>query len=103
MERDDMILIELICSSYNVESDFIDSLENAGLIQVNVVEEARYLSAENINDLERMIRLHYDLDINLEGIETIVHLLKQISRLHEHLNEIENKLRFYEGHQAPFE
>jgi len=98
-----MIRIELICSSYNVESSFIDSLENAGLIQVNMVQEARYLPADSINDLEKMIRLHYDLDINLEGIETIVHLLNQISQLHEHLHEIENRLRFYESHNTPFE
>ena len=103
METDDMIRIELICTSYNVESSFIESLENAGLIQVNLVQEARYLPAESISELERMIRLHYDLDINLEGIETIIHLLNQISSLHEHLNEMENRLRFYESQQSPFE
>lgn len=103
MKTDEMIRIELICSSYNVESAFIDSLESAGLIQINVVQDARYLPANSISDLERMIRLHYDLDINLEGIETILHLLDQISRLQEHLNEMGNRLRFYESHHSPFD
>jgi hypothetical protein len=103
METDEMIRIELICSSYNVESSFIDSLENAGLIQVNVIQDMRYLPVESISDLERMIRLHYDLEINLEGIETIIHLLNRISTLHQHLNEIENRLRFYEGQLSSFE
>jgi chaperone modulatory protein CbpM len=97
MATDDLIRVELICSSYSVEPSFIDSLYELGLIEITVVDENKFLEAQRINDLERMIRMHYDLDINLEGIETISHLLQQINRLQEEMNMLKNRLRFFEN------
>ncbi|HUR31587.1 MAG TPA: chaperone modulator CbpM [Saprospiraceae bacterium] len=97
MATDELIRVELICSSYSVESSFIDSLYDLGLIEITIVDENKFLEAQRINDLEKMIRMHYDLDINLEGIETISHLLNQINRLHEEMNMLKNRLRFFEN------
>lgn len=96
MENEEMIRIELICTGYNVEPSFIDSLQDFGLIEIRTVDENKFLDATKIDDLEKMIRLHYDLDINLEGIETIFHLLHQIEQLQENLNEMRNRLMRYE-------
>ena len=97
MATNDLIRVELICSSYSVEPSFIDSLYELGLIEITVVDENKFLEATKINDLEKMIRMHYDLDINLEGIETISHLLNQIYRLQEEMNMLKNRLRFFEN------
>ena len=97
MENEKLIRVELICSSYSVEPSFIDSLFELGLIEITTVDENRFLEAERINDLEKMIRLHYDMDINLEGIETISHLLNQINRLQNEMNMLRNRLRFFEN------
>ena len=43
-----------------------------------------------------MIRLHYDLDINLEGIETIFHLLERIETLQHEMHELRKKIGLYE-------
>lgn len=96
MENEEMIRIELICTGYNVEPSFIDSLQDFGLIEIRTIDESKFLDATKINDLEKMIRLHYDLDINIEGIETIFHLLEQINRLQDDLNELRNKLMRFE-------
>lgn len=96
MDNEEMIRIEMICTSYNVEPSFIDSLQDFGLIEVRTVDDDKFVELTKINDLEKMIRLHYDLDINIEGIETIFHLLEQIERLQDDLNEMRNKLRLYE-------
>lgn len=95
MENEEMIRIELICTGYNVEPSFIDSLQDFGLIEIRTVDESRFVEATKINDLEKMIRLHYDLDINIEGIETIFHLLERIEQLQENINELRNRLRRY--------
>jgi len=96
MENDEMIRIELICSGYEVEPSFIDSLQEYGLIEITTLEDARFVEAKRINDIEKMIRLHYDMDINIEGIETIVHLLNRLNELQAEMNMLRNKLRFYE-------
>jgi hypothetical protein len=46
--------------------------------------------------IEKMIRMHHELDINIEGIDTIFNLLKKIETLQEELIITKNKLRVYE-------
>ena len=44
-----------------------------------------------------MMRMHYDLDINMEGIDVIAHLLKRIDSLQQELKMAKNRLRLFEG------
>jgi hypothetical protein len=41
--------------------------------------------------------MYYDLDINMEGIDAISHLLKRINHLQQELISTQNKLRLFEG------
>jgi len=60
------------------------------------VKKTRCLYEEEIQTIEKMIRLHYDLEINLEGIEAISHLLKRVDGLQEELTSLKNRLSLYE-------
>jgi hypothetical protein len=40
--------------------------------------------------------MHHELDINIEGIDTIFNLLKKIETLQEELIITKNKLKLYE-------
>ena len=42
--------------------------------------------------------LHYDLDINLEGIDAIYNLIKKIESLNEHILELRNKLKRFNSY-----
>ena len=46
--------------------------------------------------IEKMIRMHHELDINIEGIDTVFNVLKKIEILQEELITTKNKLRLYE-------
>jgi hypothetical protein len=70
-------------------------LQEYGLIEIVREEENDYVSAERLNELEKMIRLHYDLNINMEGIDVILHLLKQLEDAQKEVNELRNQLKFY--------
>jgi len=97
MENDDLLPVELLCTQYNIEVSFITSLTEFGLIEITTVEETSYLYKTQIKDLEKLIRLHYELDINMEGIDAISHLLKRVDNLHEELTALKNRLRLYEN------
>ena len=97
METEDLIPIQEIITHHNVEITFIDSLHDFGLIEITTVEETRYVFKGQMSELEKMIRLHYELDINLEGIEAISHLLQRVNSLQEELVVMRNKLKVYEG------
>lgn len=96
MEKTDLIRVEVFCTYHDVEISFIDSLDQFGLIEVIVVDEQKYLSPEQLTDVERMMRLHYDLDINMEGIDAISGLLQRVNELQKQLTVVQNRLRLYE-------
>lgn len=96
METRDLILIEHFCANYELELSFIDSLHEFGLIEVIIHEDNKYIHQEQLNEVEKMMRMHYDLDINMEGIDVISHLLKRMNSLQKELIETQNKLRLYE-------
>jgi flagellar hook-associated protein FlgK len=62
------------------------------LIRVTAVEQHTYIPAEELQKLEKFVRLHYDLDINLEGIETINHLLEKIDEMNKQILQLKNKV-----------
>ncbi len=96
METKNLILIEQFCSNHNAEFSFINALHELGLIEVVVIENNRYLTHEQLKDIEKMIYFHYELKINIEGIDAISNLLKQVNALQHELIVTKNKLRFFD-------
>lgn len=97
MNNNDMIAAAAFCSSHHIEISFIRSLHEHGLLQTTWVEGEMYVPAQDLPLLEKMMRFHYDLDINFEGIESIFHLLEQVERLQHELMTLKNKMEFYEN------
>ena len=96
-----MIPADEFCISHNIEISFLDSVRQAGLIEITTIRETEYIHENQLNQLEKIVRLYYDLDINLEGIETVFQLLDRISELQDEINDLKNRLRFYEGFDFP--
>ena len=96
MENNQLVLIDQVCVHYEVELNFIDSLEEYGLIQLVVMDNTKYLSPDDLQYVEKMIRLKYELGINMEGIDVINNLLLQIDNLQNELVLAKKKLSIYE-------
>jgi hypothetical protein len=93
---DRYISIIEFCDSHQLEHSFISSLTEHGLIHTVIIEEDEYIEREQLVDLERIMRLHYELEINLEGIDAINHLLERVSRLQDEVRILQNRLRRFE-------
>lgn len=96
MEINNLVLVEQLCSNCDVEFSFINSLNDLGLIEIIVLENKEYISNEQLKDVERAIRFHYELNINIEGIDVISNLLTQINDLQQELRIAKNKLTLYD-------
>ncbi len=92
-----LILAETICAHYNIEFSFVDALNKIGLIQIEIIEQNQFIHQEQIGDLEKMIRLHHELNVNLEGIDVVFNLLEKERELQVELNALKNRLRLYES------
>ncbi len=96
MKKEDLIPADEICVRYKVERQFVSSLMESGIIEVTRIEETEYIHCDYLAEFEKMMRLHHDLDINLEGLEAIHHLLKQIRQLQKDNRRLKNRLGLYE-------
>jgi len=85
------------CASHHIEISFIDSLEETGLIEITTIEDTGFIQISQLQQLERIIRLYNELGINVEGIDTITHLLHRIIGLQDEVTALKNKLRLFEN------
>ncbi len=97
MQTEALIPAEIFCTHYNVEFTFIDSLYHSGLVEIITIDETRFLKPDDLAKLEKLARLHYDLHINVEGIDTIIHLLNRMEDMQREVTMLRGRLGLYEG------
>lgn len=91
-----LITITEYCVSYNVEPSFIGALEESGIILLTPVGTEKYIHPEQLGELEKYIHLHYDLHINIEGIDAIRHLLHKVNEMQEEIYQLQKRLHLHE-------
>jgi hypothetical protein len=99
--ENELIATEDICTHYQVEYSFIEALHEAGLIDITIMQQKTFIEPMQMSDLERMMRMHFDLHINLEGIEAITHLLRRVKDLQQEMQTLRSRLYLYEDDKAP--
>jgi len=97
MKTDNWILLQTVSSHYKVELSFFTHLQELGLIEIKIIEQAPYIHPNQMHNLERIIRMHHELDINPEGIDIVLNLLQKIEHLQNDLVATKNRLRLYES------
>lgn len=96
MQNDDVIPASEFCIHHNIDLSFIQSLRDYDLIEITQVDEVILLPVSQLARLEKIIRLHFELDINLEGIETIAYLLERIDEMQKQIVKLSSLLQIYE-------
>ena len=99
MQIENLVALDEFCASHGIEVSFISSLQENGLIEISTVEERVFIDVTQLQNLEKFLRFHYELDINLEGIETITNLLQRINSLQDEVTYLRNRLRLYESNE----
>jgi len=95
---DDLIAVNEFCVNHSIEISFLNLLQQNGLIEISTIESKYFVEKEQLPQLEKFVHFYYDLDINLEGIETITYLLQRIENLQNEIIKLKNRLRFYDAH-----
>ncbi|MBP6575400.1 MAG: MerR family transcriptional regulator [Flavobacteriales bacterium] len=96
MSTEQLIAVEVFATHQGVEATFVHALHERGLVHITVVQEQHFLEPEQLARIEQLARLHYDLDINLEGLEAISHLLDRMDTVQQDLRMLRERLRLYE-------
>jgi len=96
MQTEYLVAVEEFCASHNIEISFISSLQQNGLVEITTIEQTGFIDAGQLPQVEKFIRFYYELDINIEGIETISHMLDRIRSMQNEIISLRNRLRLYE-------
>lgn len=92
MNQKDFIRAKDFCIYHNIEFSFLTHLESSGLVRLSSVKRTSYIPLEEIPKLEKYVRLYYEMDINVEGIETIDYLLSRIEEMQKEIRLLRNRL-----------
>lgn len=96
MENEHLIPADEICTHYKVEFSFINALQENGLIEMTTIEENYFINETQLRKLEKYAGWHYDLSINVEGIEVIEQMLARIKNMQQEIATLKSNLRLYE-------
>ena len=97
MNMENLIPIPKLCIHYTVEMSFFTKLSEMGLLEIKTIESKQYIDSDAIYEIEKMIRMHQELDVNIEGIDIVFNLLQKIDVLQNELTALKNRLRLYES------
>ena len=96
MQTEELIPANEFCLRHNIELSFIYSLKELGLVETATIEEQIFVPVSQLTQLEKLVRFYYEMDINVEGIETITYLLQRINNMQQQIVQLSNRLNMYE-------
>lgn len=97
MNTENFIPINILCLHYKVEISFFNNLDENGLVDIQLVNDVPYIHKDSIYEIEKIVRMHKELDVNIEGIDVVLNLLQKIDALQTELLSVRNRLLLYEN------
>lgn len=97
MKMENLIPIPVLCAHYEVELSFFTNLSDMGLFEIKTIESKQYIDSDSVYEIEKMVRMHQELEVNIEGIDIAFNLLQKIDALQNELTALKNRLRLYES------
>lgn len=97
MVQEELISANDFCTHHRVEVSFLQSLQDYGLVALTTIQERLFLHPDQLNTVEKFMHLHYDLEVNFEGLDIIGHMLERMEALQQEMTLLKNRLRFRES------
>ncbi len=96
MATEKYILVNIYSERTQIGNDFLEKLNDYGLIKFEQRENDIFIDENDISEIERLFRLHNDLGINYEGLDVINQMLNRIHKMERELNSLQKRLCLYE-------
>lgn len=91
--QEEYIALDECCTHYQIEISFVNDLRDYGLLATADIDGQPAIATDQLMLLEKFIRLHYDLEVNMEGIDIIHSLIQRIDHLQQQVRELDNIVR----------
>ena len=96
MQTKHLVSIRDFCVYHRIDTAFVQTLEQRGLVQIITVEQSLYVPPDEVSRLEKFVRLHQDLAIHADDLDIVNDLLERLEGLQQRVTQLQNQLAFYE-------
>lgn len=96
MDNKNYVQLMHLCDLYHTEINFFTQLDDMGLIEIVSMENELYVHQDKLHQVDRIIRIHRELNVNIEGVDVVFNLLEKVDKLQIELEKMQSRLRLYE-------
>ena len=96
MAAEKYIWIRDFCQGHSLEEAFLYQLQEFDLIRIVEVGSRPAIHRRELHRLERLVRLHNDLEIGPQGLQVIQHLLDRLEAMQDELWQLRRRLGRWE-------
>ncbi|ADV50324.1 hypothetical protein Celal_3049 [Cellulophaga algicola DSM 14237] len=91
-----LIQLNDFCSGHEIEVAFVTELYDYDIIELKIVNDSPFISLEELPKVEKMLRLHQDLNINIEGLDAVQQLLERTMAMQNEIRLLRQKLQRFD-------
>lgn len=96
MKMENYISVHHLCEMYQAKISFFRELDDQGLLEIETLEDSLFLHKDRLHEVDRIIRIHRELNVNIEGVDVVLNLLNRMEKLKDELSRVQSRLRLYE-------
>lgn len=96
MNLNDFIAVTDFCNNHSISQALVIEFKEYGLVEIIEQRKAWYMPISELPKAEKIVRLHSELGINLEGLSVVIPLLDRITALQDEITYLKNRLNLYE-------
>lgn len=87
------ISIKSLANFHNLDEGLLLEIVEYEIVPVKRSRSEISINSEYIEEFERALRLHLDLDVNLQGVEIICRMRNQIQEMQEEIDRLNQLLK----------
>ncbi|MDG1572441.1 chaperone modulator CbpM [Robiginitalea sp. M366] len=97
MKSEKYIHLSDFCRGHALEEAFVFLLEEYELVRIEHFNSRPAIHRRDLRRLERLVRLHRDLEIGVPGLQAIEQLLGRMEALQEEMRQLRLRLQRHES------
>ncbi len=96
----ELFAITEYCTVHNIDTSFVYSLQQEGLITIIAQENESFVEEEELHKLEIFTRRRCSAGLHPESMEVVYNMLEKIKQMQEEMNDLRTKPRMFEDSQS---
>ncbi len=96
MKIETIVHLDQFCEIHQIEISFMEELASFELINLVDNSQKKCIMIDDVPLIEKMIRIHQDLEINPAGINAIFHLLEKLNKKQDEIIRLKTRINLFD-------